>query len=69
MQGSIDRAEVERFTSEELADGHNPKRVLDMVSIVSAVVKGAVRAGLCRDNPAATTASRSDARRSVAPRC
>ena len=52
-QGSIDWAEVERFISEKLADGHNPKRVRDMVSIVSAVMKGAVRAGLRRDNPAA----------------
>ena len=69
VQGSIDWAEVERFISEKLADGHNPKRVRDMVSIVSAVMKGAVRAGLRRDNPAADHASRSDARRSVAPRC
>jgi integrase len=53
VQGSIDWAAVEHFISVKLADGHNPKRVRDMVSIVSAVMKGAVRAGLRRDNPAA----------------
>lgn len=53
VQGSIDWAAVEHFISVKLTDGHNPKRVRDMVSIVSAVMKGAVRAGLRRDNPAA----------------
>lgn len=53
VQGSIDWAEVERFVAEKLAEGHNPKRVRDMVSVVSSIMKGAVRAGLRRDNPAA----------------
>jgi len=53
VQGAIDWAEVEAFIAQKLADGHNPKRVRDMVSIISAVMKRAVRAGLRRDNPAA----------------
>jgi integrase len=53
VQGSIDWAEVEWFVAEKLAEGHNPKRVRDMVSVVSSIMKGAVRAGLRRDNPAA----------------
>ena len=53
MQGSIDWVEVEQFIAGKLADGHSPKRVRDMVSIVSSIMKSAVRAGLRRDNPAA----------------
>ena len=52
MQGSIDWTEVEQFIAKKLADGHDPKRVRDMVSVVSPIMKGAVRAGLRRDNPA-----------------
>ena len=44
VQGSIDWAEVEGFIAEKLTAGHSPKRVRDMVSIVSAVMKRAVRA-------------------------
>ena len=53
MQGSIGWVEVEQFIAGKLADGHSPKRVRDMVSIVSSIMKSAVRAGLRRDNPAA----------------
>jgi integrase len=53
MQGTIVWSDVELFIAKKLGDGHNPKRVRDMVSIVSAVMKTAVRSGLRRDNPAA----------------
>ena len=52
-QNSIQWIDVERFIAAKLTAGHSPKRVRDMVSVVSAVLKMAVRGGLRRDNPGA----------------
>jgi integrase len=49
----LDWAEVERFLNDKLADGHSPKRVRDMVSVVSLIMKTAIRSGARKDNPAA----------------
>jgi integrase len=48
----IDWAEVEEFLNEKLAEGHSAKRVRDMVSVVSLVMKTAIRSGARKDNPA-----------------
>lgn len=48
----IDYAEVERFISDKLGDGHSAKRVRDMVSIVSLIMKLAMKSKARRDNPA-----------------
>lgn len=52
-QASIDWLDVEKFIGVKLAAGHKPKRVRDMVSIVSLIMKLAVRGGVRKDNPAA----------------
>lgn len=52
-QGSIDWLDVEQFIADKLTAGHGAKRVRDMVSIISLIMKMAVRAGLRKDNPAA----------------
>jgi integrase len=52
-QATIDWLDVEEFIAQKLDEGHSPKRVRDMVSIVSLVMKIAMRAGVRKDNPAA----------------
>ncbi len=54
-QGSIDPALVKRFVADKLREGKSPKRVANMVSIVSLIMKYAIDAGVRRDNPAAGT--------------
>ncbi len=49
----LDYLDVERFIADRLASGHGPKQVREMVSIVSLIMKCAVRANARRDNPAA----------------
>ena len=50
---SIDYLDVERFIAEKLRGGHGPKQVREMVTVVSLVMKCAIRANARRDNPAA----------------
>ncbi|MCA1707009.1 MAG: site-specific integrase [Actinobacteria bacterium] len=50
---SIDFMDVESFIAEQLRKGHCPKRVRDAVSVISLIMKGAVRANARKDNPAA----------------
>jgi len=51
--GSIDYLDVEQFIAAELNAGLSAKKVRDAVSVVSLVMKCAVRANARRDNPAA----------------
>ena len=51
--GNIDYLEVERFIAANLSAGMSPKRVRDAVSVVSLIMKCAVRANARKDNPAA----------------
>jgi integrase len=53
QQGSIDWLKVEEFINDKIGAGYNPKRVRDMVSIVSLIMKLAIRGGVRKDNPAA----------------
>jgi integrase len=64
--GSIDYLEVERFIAAKLREGLSPKKVRDAVSIVSLVMRCAVRANARKDNPAAAHAIRVT-RRKVRP--
>src|SRR5262249_850318 len=50
---AIDYLDVERFIADKLASGHGPKQMKEMVSIVSLIMKCAVRSNARRDNPAA----------------
>jgi integrase len=50
---AIDYLDVERFIAAKLASGHGPKQVREMVSVMSLIMKCAVRANARRDNPAA----------------
>ncbi len=50
---AIDYLDVERFIAAKLGSGHGPKQVREMVSIMSLIMKCAVRANARRDNPAA----------------
>jgi integrase len=49
----IDWPEVERFLGSKLEAGISPKKVRDMVSVVSLVMRTAIAGGARRDNPAA----------------
>ena len=51
--GAIDYLDVERFIADKLGSGHGPKQVRQMVSVLSLIMKCAVRANARRDNPAA----------------
>lgn len=51
--GAIDYLEVERFITEKLASGHGRKQVRQMVSVLSLIMKCAVKANARKDNPAA----------------
>jgi hypothetical protein len=51
--GAIDYLDVERFIADKLSSGHGPKQVRQMVSVLSLIMKCAVRANARRDNPAA----------------
>jgi integrase len=51
--GSIDYLDVERFIAEKLKSGHGPKQVRQMLSVLSLILKCAVKANARRDNPAA----------------
>ena len=64
--GGIDYLEVERFIAAKLREGLSPKKVRDAVSIVSLVMRCAVRANARKDNPAAGHAIRVT-RRKVRP--
>jgi integrase len=50
---SIDYMDVERFIATELRAGLGPKKVRDAVSVVSLIMRCAVRANARKDNPAA----------------
>lgn len=50
---SIDYLTVERFIAEKVKEGIGPKKIRDIVSVVSLVMRTAVRAGARKDNPAA----------------
>jgi integrase len=52
-QAAIEWLDVEEFIGEKLAKGYSSKMVRDMVSIVSLIMKLAVRGGVRKDNPAA----------------
>ncbi len=52
-QGSIEWLDVEEFIGEKLEAGYSPKMVRDMVSVVSLIMKLAVRGAVRKDNPAA----------------
>lgn len=64
--GAIDYLEVEQFIAAKLREGLSPKKVRDAVSVVSLVMKCAVRANARKDNPAAGHAIRVP-RRKVRP--
>jgi integrase len=51
--GSIDYLDVEQFIAAKLTEGLSPKKVRDAVSVLSLVMKCAVRANARKDNPAA----------------
>jgi integrase len=51
--GSIDYLDVEQFIAAKLAGGLSPKKVRDAVSVVSLVMKCALRGNARKDNPAA----------------
>lgn len=52
-QASIDYLDVERFIADKLEAGLGPKKVRDLVSIVSVIMRVVVKAAARRDNPAA----------------
>jgi integrase len=52
-QGSITWVDVEQFISDKIAEGNDPKRVRDMVSIISLIMKIGMRGRMRTDNPAA----------------
>jgi hypothetical protein len=49
----IDWPEVERFLAAKLQAGISPKKVRDMVSVVSLIMRTGITAGARKDNPAA----------------
>ena len=49
----IDYLDVESFLADRLAAGLSPKRVREALSVLSLIMKCAVRSGVRRDNPAA----------------
>jgi len=51
--GGIDYLDVERFIAEKLKGGHGPKQVREMVTVLSLIMKCALKANARRDNPAA----------------
>jgi integrase len=51
--GTIDWFEIEMFIAAKLKEGLSPKKVRDAVSVVSLIMKCAVRANARKDNPAA----------------
>lgn len=51
-QASIDFLDVERFIASKLSEGIGPKKVRDIVSVVSCIMRMTVRAGARKDNPA-----------------
>jgi integrase len=51
--GGIDHLDVEQFIAAKLVEGLSSKKVRDAVSVISLVMKCAVRGGGRRDNPAA----------------
>lgn len=53
QMGSLDYLDVEQFISKKLDGGLSPKKVRDAVSVVSLVMKCAVRSNARKDNPAA----------------
>jgi integrase len=52
-QNTIEWLTVEQFIAAKVGDGHNPKQVRNMVSLVSLVMNIAVKGRLRQDNPAA----------------
>jgi integrase len=51
--GGIDYVDIEKFIAAKIAQGLSPKKVRDAVSVVSLVMKCAVRSNARKDNPAA----------------
>lgn len=51
--GAIDYLDVERFIAEKLKTGHGHKQVRQMVSVLSLIMKCAMKASARKDNPAA----------------
>src|SRR5713101_7586211 len=50
---SIDFVDIERFIAAKLKAGNGPKHVREMVSILSLIMKSAVKSNARKDNPAA----------------
>jgi integrase len=50
--GAIDYLDVERFMAEKLRSGHGVKQVRQMLSVLSLIMKCAVKANARKDNPA-----------------
>ena len=61
--GAIDYLDVEAFIATKLRSGHGRKQVRQMVSVLSLIMKCAVRASARKDNPAAGHALRAPHRR------
>jgi hypothetical protein len=61
--GAIDYLDVEGFIATKLRSGHGRKQVRQMVSVLSLIMKCAVRASARKDNPAAGHALRAPHRR------
>lgn len=51
--GAIDYLDVERFIADKLGSAHGAKQVREMVTVLSLIMKCAVKANARRDNPAA----------------
>jgi integrase len=51
--GNIDYMDVERFVAAKLSAGMSPKKVQDAVSVISLIMKCAVKSNARKDNPAA----------------
>lgn len=51
--GAIDYLDVETFIAEKLKSGHGPKQVREMVTVLSLILKCAIKANARKDNPAA----------------
>ncbi len=51
--GGIDYVDIEKFIAAKIAEGLSPKKVRDAVSVVSLVMRCAVRSNARKDNPAA----------------
>jgi integrase len=63
--GAIDYLDVEHFMADKPRSGHGPKQVRETVTILSLIMKCAVKANARKDNPAAGHELRVPARRAT----